>query len=261
MNAISLNTMGTNAWRLLIPAAAGFTVDAFGFEAVYYIMAGLYALGAVLIAFLPLTGKIVASTKNALGEIVEGFKYVRSEKIILFLLVFTLFGVVLAMPYQQMMPVFVDNVLKVGAKGMGILISVSGIGALAGSLVLASLPSKKRGLMLFLGTMLLGLSIMIFSFSKSWSLSLVTMVFVGLGQTARMTLSNTLTQSYVKDEYRGRVMGIYDMEQAFTAGSVYLAGVLTEAFSVEWAIGGFAMLLVFVCIMALLFARRIRDLD
>ena len=245
----------------MAPAAAGFLIDSLGFKAVFYVMAGLYATGTVLVAFLPLTSKIVASTKNALEEVTEGLRYIRNDPNMLFVLGFTLFSVILSMPYRQLMPVFVDDILKVGAKGMGILISVSGVGAIAGSLVLASLPSKKRGLMLLIGTLILGLALMVFSFSKSWALSLGIMVVVGLGQAARMTLSNTLAQHYTKDEYRGRVMGIYDMWMAFNGLSVYFAGLLTVAFGVQWAVGGFSALLVVICAITLIFGHRLRRLD
>ena len=109
---------------------------------------------------------------------------------------------------MMLLPVITDDVLEVGAKGLGILVSVSGIGAMAGSLVLASLPSKKRGLLLLLGSLLLGVALIVFSFSTSWCLSLIVIVFVGIGQTTRMTLGNTLLQDYVEDEYRGRVMAL-----------------------------------------------------
>lgn len=261
MNAVALNTMGTNGWRLLAPAASGFLIDAFGFEANFYIMAGLYALGTILMVFMPRTSIKTASHKNAMEELKEGFKYIRGERDLMFILAFNLLAVVLAMPYQQMMPVFVDDVLKVGAKGMGILISVSGIGALVGSVIIASLPSKRRGKLLLVGTLILGISIMVFSFSKSWALSLGVMVVLGLGQTARMTLSNTLAQHYTKDEYRGRVMGVYDMEMALNSFSVYGAGVLTAAIGVQLTIGGFAGVLVLVCLASLLFVPRMRRLE
>ena len=229
-------------------------------------MAGFYVLGAILIVFMPRTSTITVSTENPLQNVTEGFKYIFNDKNLLFILGFTFAGVVLAMPFQQLMAVFVDKILfveghAVGARGMGILRSVSGIGGIAGSLVLASLPPKKRGLMMLLGTMLLGLSLIGFSFSKSWALSLGIMVIVGLGQTARQTITNTLAQSYTNDRFRGRVMGVYDMQMSFTGFGVYIAGLLTGIVSVEWAVAGFAIILVFICLMGLLLNRRIRELD
>lgn len=261
MNAVSLNSFGQNGWRLMAPAAAGFMIEGFGFEAVYYIIGGLYVWALIFTFFLPLTGRVVTVSKSALSEVKEGFKYLRGEPEIIWVLIFNLFAVVLAHPYQRLLPVFVDDILKVGASGMGVLVSVSGIGAMAASLILASLPNKKRGLMLLASTLFLGLVIIIFSFSKSWTLSLVIMVFIGMGQTGRMTLSNTLAQHYSRDNFRGRIMGIYDMQMSFPGIAVFVAGLLADSIGVEWAVGGFAMLLVAASLLITIKVPRMRNMD
>lgn len=262
MNAISLNTMGMNSLRLLAPALAGFLIgDDFNFEVVYYVMTGLYLTSVVFIAFLPHTSTIAVRGSSALASIKEGLRYVRHETNILLILIFTLFAVILSMPYLLLMPIFAVEVLNVGAQGMGVLVSVSGGGAIIGSLVLASLPNKKRGLMLLAGSLLLGLALVGFSLSNSWYLSLALIVFVGLGQTVRMAMSNTLVQYYVEDEYRGRVMSIYMMEFGLMGFGVFGAGLLAEMVGVQWAVGSFAGVLVVMSILALVFVPRIRKLD
>ncbi|MFC2034934.1 MFS transporter [Chloroflexota bacterium] len=261
MNAISLNVMAMNTLRLLAPAAAGFLIDAFDFQAVYYAMTGMYLMAVVFVAFLPLTRTLTSHGTNALTDIKEGINYIRHETNILLVLVFTLFAVILSMPYMMLLPVFAVDILNVGATGMGILVSVSGVGAIIGSIILASLPNKKRGLMLLAGGLLLGLALTGFSFSSSWYLSLGLIAIVGLGQTTRMSLSNTLVQYYVEDKYRGRVMSIYMMEFGLMGIGVFGAGLLAEAIGIQWAVGGFAMVLAFVSILALVFLPRIRKLD
>lgn len=261
MNAVSLTTTGMNSLRLFAPAFTGFLIDAIGFAAVYYTMTGMYLMAVVFTAFMPLTGTIAIRGGGALADIKEGLNYVRHETTILFLLVFSLFAVVLAMPYMMLMPVFTEDVLKVSASRLGVLISVSGTGAIIGSLILASMPNRKRGFMLLASSLVLGLALMSFSFSTSWNLSLTLIIFVGLGQAGRMSLSNTLLQYYSEDEYRGRVMSIYMMEFSLQSFSTFAAGVLAEAVGIQWAIGGFAMILVFVSTMALLFVPGIRKLE
>ena len=261
MNAVSLTTMGMNALRLFAPAATGFLIDAVDFAAVYYTMAGLYLMGVVFVVFMPRTSSISLGGRGALVDIQEGLKYIRHETNIMLVLGFTLFAVLLSMPYRLLMPLFTEDILKVGATGMGVLMSVAGIGAIVGSLVLASLPNKKRGVMLLASGLLLGVSLASFSFSTSWYLSLALIVFVGLGQAGRMTLANTLLQYYVEDEYRGRVMSIYLMEFGLAGFGTFAAGLLAEAFGIQWTIGGFAMVLGFLSILALVFIRRIRELD
>lgn len=261
MNAVSLNTLGSNTLRILAPAAAGFLIAAFDFEAVYFTMTGMYLMAVVFIAFLPLTSTMTVRGGGALADMIEGLKYIRHETTILLVLAFTLFAVVLSMPYMLLMPIFTDTILDVGAKGMGILLSVSGAGAITGSLILASLPNKKRGLMLLVSSLVMSMALVVFSFSTAWPLSLGIIVLVGLGQTGRMTLGNTLIQYYVNDEYRGRVMSIYMMNFGFTSFGTFVAGVLADNMGVQWAVGGFAAVLVIVSILALAFVPRIRKLD
>jgi len=261
MNAVALNTLGMNFLRLLAPAVTGFLIDAFNFAAVYYAMTGMYLMSVVFIVFMPLTSTMTLRGSGTLADIREGLLYIRRETTIFLILVFTLFIVLLSMPYMFMMPIFADDILKVGATGMGVLISVSGIGAIIGSLALASLPNKKRGGMLLVSGLILGLALVGFSFSSSWYLSLALIAFVGLGQTGRMTLGNTLLQYYTEDKYRGRVMSLYMMEFGLTSFGTFAVGLMAEAMGVQWALGGFAMVLVFMSILALAFVPRIRRLD
>ncbi|MFC1918913.1 MFS transporter [Chloroflexota bacterium] len=261
MNAVALDTLGMNTVRILAPALTGFLIDTFNFEAVYYTMTGMYLVGTISITFMPLTRKVNIRRSNALADIKEGLRYIRHETTILLILVFSLFAVVLSMPYLMLMPIFTEDILKVSATGMGILISTSGIGAISGSLILASRANRKRGLMLLVGCLILGLALAGFSFSKSWYLSLILIVFVGLGQAARITLSNILLQYYVADEYRGRVMSIMIMEFGLTSFGTFSAALMAEVIGVERALGGFAVTLVLISILTLVFVPRLRKLD
>ena len=261
MNAVSLDSTGMNILRLVSPALAGFLIDFFGYGSVYYVMTGMYLFGTICIMFMPLTGKLVRGANNVMQDIKEGFLYIRRESTILLLLIFTLFVVVLSMPYMTLLPVFAEDVLDVGASGMGILVSVSGVGAMITSLVLASLPNRKRGIMLLTSGLLLGMALTVFSFSRSWALSLIIIVFVGMGQAGRMALGNTLVQYYVDPDFRGRVMSIYVMEFGLTSFGGAAAGLLTDAFGPTVGLGGFSIALVVVSFLALIFLRRIRQLD
>ena len=137
----------------------------------------------------------------------------------------------------------------------------SGVGALISSLALTSMPSKKRGIVLICSGVALGLILLAFAFSKSWPLSLVLIGLVGLGQSVRMTISNTLLQEYVHDQYVGRVMSLYLMQFGFTSLSAFAAGVMTQAWGLSWAIGGFAAALALIATAVLLFVPRIRKLN
>ena len=262
LNALSLNNVGMSSMRFISPAIAGFLIEAFGFAAVYFTMTGVYLMAVVLASFLPRTGTTTLRGGGALADIKEGLKYLRGQSTIILILLLTLFAVVLSMPYMMLMPVFTEDILQVGADGYGIIMSVSGIGSIVGSVALASMPNKKRGLLLLISSLTIGFFLTGFAFSTSWPLSLGLIVFVGLGTTGRMTLGNTLIQYYVDPEYRGRVMSVYMMEFGLTSFGSFAAGLLADTdIGVQWTIGGFAMSLTAISLVALVFAGRIRRLD
>ncbi|MBI4181258.1 MAG: MFS transporter [Chloroflexi bacterium] len=261
MNAVALNSLGMGTLRLLAPAAAGFLIDAFNFEAVFYTMTGLYLMAVVFTNFIPATGTISRRGSSVLVDIKEGLKYMWRKPIILTVLIFTLAIVILSMPYQMMMPIFADDILKVGATGLGVMMSVSGAGAMVGSLILASLPNKRRGSILLLSSLVLGMALVAFAFSRSWPLSLGLMVFIGLGQASRQTLGSTLLQSYSDAEYLGRVMSVNMMDMGLSSLGTFFAGIMAESIGAPWAIGGFAMVLVLLMILTLVFVPRLRRLD
>ena len=261
MNAISLNTMGMNAFRLFGPAIAGFLIDAIGFEAVYFVTSGMYLTSVVFVALLPRTSSVRISGESVWTSMKGGIGYIRKETTILLVIIFTLTAAMLAMPYQMLMPVFTETVLNVGARQLGILMSVSGAGAMVGSLILASLPNKRRGLMLLGSGILLGLSLASFSLSNSWYASLAMVSIVGLAQSGQMAVGTTLIQYYVDPKYMGRVMSIMLMQWGLVSFGAFIAGILTESLGVQMALGGFAVLLVLMSTATLIFVPRIRRLE
>ncbi|MFC2004240.1 MFS transporter [Chloroflexota bacterium] len=261
MNAVSLDVLGKNTLRFLAPAVTGFLIETFDFAAVYFAMTSMYLVAVVFFSFMPLTGTMTTQSRGTLTDIKEGFKYIRRETTILLILLFTIFAIVLSLPYIPMMSIFAEDVLKVGASGMGILLSLSGIGAMLGSITLASLPNKKRGAMLVISSLFLSLALIGFSFSHSWYLSLSLIILVGLGQAGLMTLGSTLLQYYVESDYRGRVMSVYMMEPGMMSIGAFSAGLIAEAIGVQWAIGGFATVLALLCILTLIFVPQLRKLD
>jgi MFS family permease len=260
-NAIALNTMGMNVLSLIAPAVAGFLVDSFNFASAYYAMTALNFWGVGFIVFVPPTRQLYGGGGNILADIKDGFKYVGKQRIILIMLIFTLFFVILSMPYRQLLPIYADDILKVGATGMGLLMSASGVGALVGSLTLAFMPNKNRGLILLLSGVLSGLAITAFSWSTLWGPSLVFIALIGLGQTGRVTTANALLQSYVEIGYMGRVMSINMMEWGLVSFTTFFAGAMAEALPVQWVVGGLGILLVLVTVITIVKYPELRKLD
>jgi MFS transporter, DHA1 family, staphyloferrin A biosynthesis exporter len=141
------------------------------------------------------------------------------------------------------------------------LMMVSGAGALVASIALASMPTKKRGIMLLSCGLISGIALVFFAFSGNYALSLGIMVFIGLGQTIRGTVGSALLQSYTKPEYMGRVMSILMLQWGVMSLVTFAAGLMAEVMPVQWVIGGFAIILIAVSAFAIVMSPRIRSLD
>ena len=267
MNAVALNTFGMNAMRLLAPVPVGFIIFLYGYEAVYIAMTAMYIVAVVFISLMPKTGTVSLRGRGAMRDVLDGLKYVKGEKVILMVLFVIFVVTLLSMPYMMLLPALTEDILGIDERGYGALLMVSGIGAMLGSIVLASLPNKKRGLMLIVGSLVLAIALVGMFFSPSWfptiglPLAFGFIFFVGIGQTIRMTLGNTLLQYYVQDEYRGRVMSLMMMEFGLTSFGVVFAGIMTDVIGVQWAVGGLAILLIVFSVYAILFMPSIRKLD
>ncbi len=261
MNAISLNTMGMSFFQLAGPAIAGYIISAFGYASVFYIMACLNAAAIIFTSFLPKTVPVRLFPKNVLTDIREGFKYIISHRTIMLILVFFVSSVLLAMPFQMLMPVFAKDILQVGVEGQGTLMSMSGVGAIAASLILASLPSKKRGITLLISNIIMGAALVSFAFSTSWPLSLSMMILVGIGRIGGNTTGNALLQTHTEPAYLGRVMSIMMLNFGLSGLGTFFAGMLAETVSAPWAIGGLAMILIGISFLGIIFLPNIRKMD
>lgn len=261
MNAVSLTMMGQTTFRLAGPALAGLLIDAHGFAAVYYFMTGMFAVATIFALCLPLTGKTTERKEgNTFRDVVEGFRYIRRETIFALIVVFGFCHMVSGMPYQRLLAIFTEDILNVGASGLGVLMTVSGIGALGGSLILASLPNKRRGLLLLFSGIVMSVPLIVFSFSGSWYLSLAMMPLIGMGPALHGALTGTLIQYYADPKYRGRMQTFTVMGSGLANFGTFLAGIMADGVGVQWAVGGMAMFLTAVTLMFFFFSPRIRNL-
>jgi MFS family permease len=213
MNAIALNSAMFNGARIVGPAIAGVLVASIGEGWCFFVNAVSYI--AVIVGLLVMrvdTPRKLAAAGPPLQHIIEGFRFVKRTRPILALL--SLLGLVslAAMPYSVLMPVFADRVLHGGARGLGILMGATGVGALLGALTLAS-RSRLRGLGLLIACSCggFGAFLILFSLSRHFWLSTALLVPVGFCMMLEMSASNTLIQAIVPDDLRGRVMAVYSM--------------------------------------------------
>ena len=212
LNAIALNSSMFNGARVIGPAIAGILVAAIG-EGWCFLLNGLSYIAVITgLLMMQLPKKSRVRKHSAIRDVLDGFRFVAHtgpvRALLLLLGVVSLTGV----PYSVLMPVFAESILHGGARGLGILMAASGLGALGGALSLAG-RRDVRGLGRWAGYAAgaFGVTLALFSLSRSFWLSVVLLVPVGYSLMVQMAASNTLIQAMVPDALRGRVMSVYSM--------------------------------------------------
>lgn len=231
-NAIALNSSMVNAARLLGPSIGGVIIAAVGEGWCFMLDAISYLAVIASLLAMKITPRMTKQIKEAkmLQQLREGWKYTSGfapiRKVLLLLALVSLVG----MPYTVLMPVFANEILHGGPNTLGLLMAASGVGALIGALLLAARKSV-LGLGKFIPLMAgaFGAGLIAFSFSRALWLSLMLMIVTGLGFMVQMAASNTVLQTIVEEDKRGRVMSFYTMAFMGTApfGSL-LAGSVAD---------------------------------
>ena len=231
-NAIALNSTMVNGARLIGPSVAGVLIAAVG-EGTCFLLNGLsfIAVVAALLAMTVRPKEKPAKDKRILQELKEGLTYAFDllpiRALILLLAVISLMG----MPYVVLMPIFADKILHGGPMTLGFLMGATGIGALLGALYLAS-RRNAVGLMkvVVFASGIFGAGLIVLSLSRHLPFALFILVVIGFGMIIEMAATNTLLQTIVDEDKRGRIMSFYTM--AFMGmvpfGSL-LAGSLADA--------------------------------
>ncbi|MBP7309932.1 MAG: MFS transporter [Candidatus Cloacimonetes bacterium] len=232
-NALATNSAMFNGARLIGPAVGGFLIIMFSEGICFAINAISYIFVIISLFFIKIDYPPVrASRESTLRKIADGWKYAWNNVPIRFLIsnlaVYTVFG----MSYTTLMPVIARDVLQGNSGTQGILMSTSGIGALCGSLFLASRKNIK-GMPTRLIYVCLGFSValILFALSRMMFISMILISFLGLAGVLSMTTTNTLIQSVVSPEMRGRVLSLYTM--AF-AGMSPLGSLLMGSMTSRW---------------------------
>ena len=213
-NAMALNNAGMNFSRIIGPAAAGALVGVpfFGMTGVFYLMASLYVVVLWTLLKIP-PGKVPARERVPMMEdLSSGVRYVRRSPVLMTLMAMAFIPIIFGMPVQMLLPVFQKDVFHVDALGLGLLYAALGVGALVGSLIIASLAdSGGRGRIQVVTGLLYGATMVAFALSGSFGVALVVIGIQGLASSAYMALNASMIMSYTEEDYYGRVMSIYMM--------------------------------------------------
>jgi len=210
-NAIALNSSIFNGARVVGPAIAGFAIAWIG-EGWCFFLNGVSFL-AVIIALLAMHIQKLErkpGTESPLQNLLQGFRFAMSDRptrsALLLLSMLSLLG----LQYSVFMPIFANDILHRGARGLGFLMSAAGVGAVLGALQFAARTSYK-GLAKWIAAMsvICAVGLMAFSQSHIFWISTAVLFVVGFAATSQMAATNTTVQNRVPDELRGRVMAVY----------------------------------------------------
>jgi MFS family permease len=256
-NAIALNSFMFNMARLVGPSIAGVLIAVLG-EGPCFLANGLSFLAVIAGLFMMRLEHRAHKPKHAhlLHGMMEGVRYVFGFAPIRYMLMLLSVISMMGMSYIVLMPVFAKNILHGGPGTLGLLMSAGGIGAIIATVFLASRENMiKLGRVIPVSAMIFAAALVLFSFSKSLWLSMALLAVSGFGFMVHMAATNTILQTIVEDDKRGRAMSFYAMAFMGVApfGSL-LAGSLANLVGVTSAIviGGA------VCIFAsMVFAAKI----
>jgi MFS family permease len=237
-NAIALNSSMVNLARLVGPALAGAVIAVSG-EGFCFLIDGISYLAVIAsLVMMRLEARSIKRTTSMLVQLKEGWSYVSGFTPVRTILLLFAMVSLMGWPFTVLMPIFARDILKGGPHTLGFLMGSVGIGALISAISLA-LRKTVLGLgkMLPIATSAFGAGLILFGMSRVLWLSLLLMLVCGFGMMQQMAASNTIIQTIVEDDKRGRVMSFYAMAFVGMApfGSL-LAGFLAHAIGAPFTV-------------------------
>lgn len=262
MNAVALTTAGMNASRIVAPPLGGVLIAALGIGVSYSVATAFFAAAFVTTLALPALPPEREGEFTFLEDFTNGVRYMARTPLLLGLLLFATIPMMFALPYQTLLPLFADEVWKVGEVGFGLLQGAGGIGGLVGALIVANLdayPHKSR--LLLGGALAFGGSLLLFAFSPWFVLGLAFMTVVGFASMVVMTVNNTSIQLIIPDEVRGRVMSVMMMTFGLMPLGAVPASVAADSLGVAPVVAIGAGLFVTTVLAIFLMVPSFRSLD
>jgi len=262
-NAIALGSIPWQAGRMIGPSITGILIAAYGGTVGFGLAVGASCAALLLYSRLRIEGTPVqAHGHGVLIQLVEGLSFVAHNFTFAALIALALFNAVFGLSYVTLLPIFADWYFQAGPKGFGMLNASHGLGALAGTLTVATIAHaiRKPGVVLLCGATGMGLGLVAFALSPVMGVAMALLVVVGFSNTFYLTQVSTFLQSHVPDHLRGRVLSIYSLCWNLLPLGGLIGGVLAAWVNARFAVAvGGAM--VAANALVLLSSRRLRGLD
>jgi MFS family permease len=238
-NAIALGSIPWQAGRMIGPSIAGILIAAFGGAVGFGLAAGASYVALVLYSRLQVHGDTPTSDgQHVVRQFTDGLGWVARNFVFASLIGLALFNSVFGLSYVTLLPIYADWYFGTGSTGYGLLNAAHGLGALGGTLTVATVASRipHPGTALLLGATGMGLLLMAFSQSPTMWMAMPTLALVGFSNTFYLTQVSTFIQQRVPDQLRGRVLSLYALCWNLLPLGGLLSGVLAAAVDARFAI-------------------------
>lgn len=271
--AMALNTTSWNLSRILGPALAGFliawaaagdTASTYGVGIVYFVIASLYFISIITIVMVRKPGlvKQLAGQKSPLTDMADAFRYVWASPPVFGLILLSIVPFLFGMPINTLLPAFNEDILGGGPDDLGLLMSAMGLGAIVGSLLLASVNDfKNRAAWLIATCVGWGVFTSAFGFSQTLVLSSVMIAVIGFLSSWNMSLNRGMLQLQVDDHMRGRIMSVDMMSHGLMPIGVIPISIIAEQYSVATAIVVSGIAFVVLVLLLSVVAQSVRHVD
>lgn len=229
MNAIALNSSLANLAKIIGPGAGGVLISIIGIAGCLLVNAVsfLAIIATLLVMEIPAAGPLAKKADSFWGEVVEGYRYLRSDRQLFSIILLTYGVAVVGTPYQRFLPVFATDVLHAGATTFGLLLAAPSIGAVVVGLSIASLGRlHHRTRFVGMSVIAFAVCLMLFSFSRSIILSFFILVLVGASNIAFRSVANGVVQMETPPHLLGRILSLFFMDKGlWSFGTLFIGSI------------------------------------
>ena len=260
-SAVALNSTNNNVTRTLGPALAGVMIAAVGVPICFLAQSVGLFVSFVTTIMMRIPPRVLTRARSSpMGDLREAFAYIRRTPTVSGLLLAAAVPTVLGMPYLSLLPLFARD-LEIGATGLGLLMTVVGVGSIAGSVLLTAMGTTRRIGWIMLATAAgFGISLLCLAASNSVATAMVSLIFTGGFSAIYQAANNTLLQSTVPDALRGRVLSFYILTWGLMPLGTLPLGWLSDQMSAAFSVGLSGTLVILFSLILIFRAPALRKI-
>lgn len=260
MNGIAMLNSARNMTRIAAPSVGGVLIALpfIGLTGVFYLIAAFYLAVLANLVQLPRMqihrGRV---QESMLKEIGAGLHYIQVSPTLLTLITLAFVMTILGMPYMTLLPIFARTVHHVGSEGLGLMSTVAGVGALIGSLAVATMADHPRKPQLqALAGITFGVVLFLFAAAPNFPIALFGLTLMGFMHTSFMAINNTLVMMHTTPEYHGRVLSVYMMSWSFMPIASLPMSMLADHLGAPVTLSAAGLLIAIIILVVVLLTRR-----